>query len=312
VRAGFFFATLPFVKKAQQKLIVIVGPTASGKSDLAVSLAQKYSGEIISADSRQIYRALDIGTAKVTTAEMKGVPHHLIDIRDVGESYSAEAFKRDAARLITQITERGNVPIIVGGTFFYIDMLLGRTGSPKVAPNLELRAALEAETAETLFKKLQIADPQRAQTIDRHNKRRLVRALEIIDALGEVPRIEQKASPYDALILGIEIGKENLRARFSERAMRWIKGGFLHEIESLLLSGISEKTLSEIGFEYALGIDLFEGKIGLEEFQKRFVEKNWQYAKRQLMWLKRDKSIVWISPSERKETNILVDTFLRN
>jgi tRNA dimethylallyltransferase len=298
--------------KAVPKLIVIVGPTASGKSDLAISLAKKYGGEIISADSRQIYKGLDIGTAKITKKEMAGIPHHLIDILSVGETYSAETFKRDAARLIEEITERGSIPIIVGGTFFYIDMLLGKTSAPKVAPNETLRATLEASSAEDLFKKLGAADPKRAETIDRHNKRRLVRALEIVDALGTVPAVVKSKSPYNELILGIEIDKTMLRKRFEERGEAWLKNGFLKEIQTLLASGIPKKALSEIGFEYELGIDLALGNITQERFLQRFVEKNWQYAKRQSMWLKRDKSIVWISPSEKQEVDVLVEAFLRN
>jgi tRNA dimethylallyltransferase len=297
---------------AGQKIIVIVGPTASGKSGLAISLAKKYGGEIISADSRQIYKGLDIGTAKVTKKEMSGISHHLIDILNVGETYSAEAFKKDASLLITEIADRGNIPIIVGGTFFYVDMLLGKTSAPKVAPNEKLRAELEAYDAESLYKKLEKADPKRAETIDRHNKRRLIRALEIINVLGSVPAIVKKKPLYTALTLGIEIDKTVLRERFLERGKAWLKNGFLKEIQDLLQSGVQEKVLREIGFEYELGMALAEKNITEEQFLERFVEKNWQYAKRQLMWLKRDKSIMWISASEKQEVDILVESFLRN
>lgn len=302
------------MEKAQPKpkIVVIVGPTASGKSSLAVALAKKYHGEIISADSRQIYKKLDIGTAKITEAEMEGVPHHLIDIIDIEQSYSAEQFKKDASLLVEEIAERGNMPIVVGGTFFYVDLLLGKIGTPKVPPDAALREELEKLSAPALYERLKTQDEKRAETIDHHNKRRLVRALEVVAALGHVPTIEVRQSPYDALILGIAIDKEGLREKFRTRAQEWLKNGFLTEIGHLLDSEVKSERLSEIGFEYQLGQELYEKKISEEVFIERFVQKNWQYAKRQLTWLKRDKSIVWVYPAEKTEVHLLVENFLRN
>ena len=292
------------------KVIIVVGPTASGKSDLAITLAQKYGGEIISADSRQIYRKLDIGTAKTTSEEMKGVPHHLIDILDTSASYSAADFKKDARETIDSIIDRGNRPIIAGGTFFYIDALLERVGTADVPPNQELREKLEAMPNDSLYEALLKLDERRALEIDKDNKRRLVRALEIIEARGKVPEQSESISPYQTLFLGIKVEKNELRKRFTKRAKKWLQNGFLEEVQELLSSGVSDERLSEIGFEYKLGIDLLHKKITEATFLQMFEEKNWQYAKRQLTWLKKDTSINWVTHSDKREIDLLIKQFL--
>jgi tRNA dimethylallyltransferase len=295
-----------------QKVVVIVGPTASGKSALGVELALRYHGEIISADSRQIYRGLDIGTAKITEAEKRGVPHHLLDIRDPHETYTAHQFAADADTAIAGIANRGKLPIIVGGTFFYIDTLLGKAAAAPVAPNLELRAELEEEDAATLMKRLQRLDPARVATIDQNNKRRIMRAIEIATALGSVPGPQKNEGRYDALILGIKVEKEELQKRYEERAQTWLSSGFKDEITALQRSGITQDRLRELGFEYALGIELMEGRLDEATFIARFIERNWQYAKRQYTWLKRDPAIRWVYPSEKAEVDLLVEQFLIN
>jgi tRNA dimethylallyltransferase len=296
----------------KQKVIVVVGPTASGKSALGVELALRYNGEIISADSRQIYRGLDIGTAKITQEEKRGVSHHLIDIRDPGETYTVQQFAEDAGSIIADIARRGKLPVIVGGTSFYIDTLLGRIMPAPVEPDSQLRAELEDEDAPALLERLRILDPVRAESIDASNKRRVIRAIEIATALGSVPRQEAAESPYDALILGIKMEKEELRKRYAERASAWLAAGFKDEVARLLASGIAPQRLRELGFEYELGRELLEKKLNEDSFTDRFVEKNWQYAKRQYTWLKRDSAINWIYPSEKAEADILVQQFLIN
>lgn len=294
------------------KIIVVVGPTASGKSGLAIALAKKYQGEIISADSRQIYKKLDIGTAKVTKEEMAGVPHHLIDIIDIDDTYSAIDFKKDARRIIAEIIARGNTPIIAGGTFFYVDALLGKVSAPEVLPNHALREKLEVMDVDSLYNALLKVDERRAATIDPKNKRRLVRALEIVEALGMVPEQAPENLAYTALVLGIKTDKEELRGRMRDRAIVWLKNGFIEEIQGLLDSGITRERLAEIGFEYQLGLDYIDGTLSEEAFIQSFEEKNWQYAKRQITWLKRDKSIHWVFLSEQRETDLMVSNFLIN
>ena len=279
------------------KVVVIAGPTASGKTSLSIKLAKKYNGEVISADSRQIYRGLDIGTGKVTKEEMSGVPHHLLDIIDPTDSYTADAFKKAGAKAINEITNRNHLPIIAGGTFFYVDTLLGRVTAPTIAPNPALRAKLETYTADELYAELRERDPRRALEMDPKNGRRLVRALEIVAELGAVPIIPTD-EPYDVLTIGIITEKEALRVRFKQRAEEWLEEGFMNEIKEILESDLSRTRLQEIGFEYMLGIELFEKQINKEEFLQKFIEKNWQYAKKQTMWLKRDKTIQWFKKDE--------------
>lgn len=281
-------------------VLVIIGTTASGKTALAVELANRFDGEVISADSRQVYRGLDIGTAKVTAEEMQGVPHHLLDVADVSEVYNAADFVRDGQAAIADITTRGKLPIIAGGTFFYVDLLLGSTTMPKVPPNPQLRAELETMSTDELFAELRERDSARAATIDPHNKRRLVRALEIIAALGHVPRIPTD-QPYHPLWLGITRSKDELRERFAKRAKSWLHNGFREEVRWLYNQAVSPQQLAEFGFEYSLGHLLQEETITEAEFIEQFTAKNWQYAKKQQTWLKRNENIQWLSPMQLPE-----------
>ena len=177
------------------KLLVIVGPTASGKSDIAVRLAQKYNGEVISADSRQVYKGLDIGTGKITAAEMKGIPHWCLDVADPHERFTAMDWKEQAEKAIVDIVSRGKLPIICGGTGFYISALIDDLGFPDVEANTEEQKKLEEKTAEELFEELKKLDPARAATIELKNKRRLARAIIIARELGSVPAITRPKEP---------------------------------------------------------------------------------------------------------------------
>ncbi|MCB9812034.1 tRNA (adenosine(37)-N6)-dimethylallyltransferase MiaA [Candidatus Nomurabacteria bacterium] len=285
--------------RKKPKVVTVVGPTASGKTDLTIKLAEHFAGEVISADSRQVYCGLDIGTAKVTPEEMAGIPHHLIDVADVQTIYTAADFKRGASAAIADITSRGKLPIIAGGTFFYVDALLGNVQLPEVPPNETLRAELEEKDITELLALLTELDPTRAQTIDAQNKRRLIRAIEIAEVLGSVSA-EKTECPYEVLTIGLITEKETLRERFGLRAKNWLEGGLLQEVEGLLAQGITKGRLQEIGFEYTLALELLDGGITEEQFTQKFIEKNWQYAKRQLTWLKRDQTIRWFDKDDKK------------
>ena len=291
------------------KIVVIVGPTASGKTSLSIKLAKEFNGEIISADSRQIYKGLDIGTGKVTEEEMSGVPHHLLDIINPSDTYTADAFKKAGTQAIEEIRSRNHLPIIAGGTFFYVDTLLGRITTPEIPPNPALRAKLETYTTDELYSELRERDPRRASEMDPQNGRRLIRALEIVSALGAVP-VTPTDEPYEVLTIGIITEKEALRARFKQRAEEWLEQGFMGEIQNLLDSDLPRKRLQEIGFEYMLGIELCEKEITIEEFLQKFIEKNWQYAKKQIMWLKRDKTIQWFEKGDAETISSTVQKFL--
>ena len=282
------------------KIMVIVGPTASGKTSLSIKLAKQHNGEVISADSRQVYRGLNLGTGKVTAEEMEGVPHHLLDIVDPKEIYTAADFVRDGRATITDILSRGKLPIIVGGTFFYTDALLGRIVTPEVPPNPTLRAELEKLSAEQLFSKLEAVDPVRADEIDRHNPRRLVRALEIADALGSVPQLPAEEL-YDAQILGIKIDQETLHKNIHNRLQARFDAGMIDEVKALYEHGLSYERMEDLGLEYRYIARYLKGELSYEDMVTTLETKIRQFAKRQMTWLKRDKSIEWIS--DPKVTN---------
>jgi len=281
------------------KIVIVVGPTASGKTGLAIEIAKKFAGEVISADSRQVYRKLDIGTAKTTKKEMGTIPHHLIDVVDINDIYNATNFKNEANITIQQIVKKDKLPIIAGGTFFYIDTLLGRITTPEVPPNNELRVELEKLNTKTLVARLEKIAPNRYLTIDVNNRRRLIRAIEIAHSLGFVPEAGEIDCPYEVFTIGIKTDKEELRVKFSDRAKQWLEGGFLAEINSVLENNVSRKRLEEIGFEYKLGLQLLDSEITKDEFIQKFIEKNWQYAKRQMTWLKRDETIEWFEKDDQ-------------
>ncbi len=282
--------------KEKPKILAIVGPTASGKTSLSIQLAKKFNGEIISADSRQVYRGLDMGTGKVTQDEMQGVPHHLLDVVDPENTYTVADYVRDGRKAIADILSRNKLPIIVGGTFFYVDALLGRVSAPEVPPNEELRTKLELMTNNELFALLKQKDAKRAETIDKDNPRRLIRALEIIDAIGVVPETKPEEL-YDALTLGMTITKDDLQRNIHTRLVERLEKGMIDEVVNLHKSGLSYELMSDRGIEYKYIVEYLENKITNEEMCALIETKSLQYAKRQMTWLKRNANIVWVEPS---------------
>jgi tRNA dimethylallyltransferase len=291
------------------KVVVIVGPTASGKTSLGVEIAKKFNGEIISADARQVYKGLDIGSGKVTPEEMDGVPHHLLDIADPNEVYTAADFKRDGEKVITDIVSRDKQPIIAGGTFFYIDTLLGRTSLPDVPPNPELREKLETLSTDVLYNSLLRLDPKRAETIDKHNKVRLVRALEIIEALGSVPEAKSEEL-YDAFTLGIEIPKELLHQNIRARLFARLDQGMVEEVGRLHENGLSWKRLESLGLEYRYIAEYLQEKVTKEEMLEKLETEIRHFAKRQMTWLRQDNAIHWFRPEEKERIYDEIQAFL--
>lgn len=294
------------------KIIVIVGQTASGKTALSLEVAKHFSGEVINADSRQIYKGLNIGTEKITPEEMEGITHHLLSIISPEHAYSAQQFKEDADSAIAQIVGRNHLPIITGGTFFYVDVLLRKMVPPMITPNLALREELEQKDTETLFSELEAKDPVRASAIDPHNKRRIMRALEILDVLPSVPKQEQQEDPYDPLVIGISADKKVLRERLRARAVQAVDRGLFEETEKLLSEGVTKERLSEIGLEYKLVLLFLDGTITKDQLIQKLEEKNWQYAKRQFLWLKRDSSIEWFKKEDQASIMERITEFLCN
>lgn len=296
----------------RQKVLVIVGPTASGKSALAVSLARKFGGEIISADSRQVYKGLDLGTGKITRRGMMGVPHYLLDEVSPHRIFTAHDFVARATKTISDISRRGKLPIIAGGTGFYIDALVGRIALPNVQMNNGLRTRLEKMAAEQLFALLKKRDPVRAKTIDRHNKRRLVRALEIAAALGHVPDISGLRNHYfDALWVGISRAPQESEPRIRARFHARMKAGMLGEARRLHKKGLSYKKMEALGLDYKFLALLLQKKISRKEFDDMLVRESMRYAKRQMTYWRRNKSIKWFRSSESGKIADLVEKWLR-
>ena len=279
-----------------QQVLIIVGPTASGKSALGVELARHFGGEIVSADSRQVYRGLDIGTGKVTMREMKGVPHHLLDVASPKSRFTAHRFRELAERAIRGIGARGKLPIVVGGTGFYVDILLGRGQLPDVPPDPEFRKNLESLSTDELFLKLCTTDARRAETIDKHNRPRLIRALEIANVLGSVPEPAEKTPPYDALWIGTVVPKDVLEQKIRVRLAARLRRGMIREAIRLHDQGLSFRRMEELGLEYRHLARFLTGTVSREEMEQNLARDILHYAKRQLTYWRRNKEIHWYAP----------------
>jgi tRNA dimethylallyltransferase len=279
------------------KLIVVLGPTASGKSALSIALAQRFQGEIVSADSRQVYRGLDIGTAKVTPAERALVPHHLLDVVDVQEVYTVSQYQQAAIAAINSILERGHQPLLVGGSPHYIQAVVDHLDIPRVPPQMELRTRLETRPLGELLGQLEELDPESAATIDRNNRRRVIRALEVCIVSGK-PFSQQRgiASPlYESLLLGIRWPRDVLYRRIDTRVDERMQQGMVQEVQALLDRGIDHQRLEALGLEYRYISRWLQGKFSSEaEMVQRLKYAIHDFTRRQLTWFRRDQRIVWI------------------
>ena len=290
-----------YLKNLNKKIIVIIGPTASGKSAFGVRLAKKLNGEVISADSRQIYKGLYLASGKITKKEMGGIPHHCLDLVSPKTIFSAERYAKCAQKAVKDILKHGKTPIIVGGTGFYIDIALGRMKTANVAPNWKLRRALEKKSAETLFKMFKKLDPARAKTIEPQNKRRLIRAIEIVKLSKKKGFKKQNILIYqyinnaDLVWLGIKIKPKDLRKKINARLEKRIKAGMINEIKKLYQSGVSWKRLDDLGLEPRWISRYLRGLVGKKEMIQKLQTAIWRYSRRQMTWFKRNKKIRWIT-----------------
>lgn len=281
--------------KRKDRIIVILGQTSTGKSDFAVKIAKMVNGEIISADSRQVYKGMNLGTGKITKKEMSGIPHHLLDVVSPKKIFSVDEYKKLADKKIKEIISHGKVPIICGGTGFYIDAIVYGIEFPTVKPNIKLRKKLEKLTNEALLKYLIKLDKSRAKNIDIKNKVRLIRAIEIVKVLGKVPKIKNKVR-YDTIKIGLTLPDEILKEKIKTRLAARIKKGMLREIKKLHDEGVSWKRMNELGLEYRYGALYLQGKITKQEMIEKLNTEIWHYAKRQKTWFKRDKNTIWVDP----------------
>jgi tRNA dimethylallyltransferase len=292
-----------------KKLLVIVGPTASGKSSLAIELAKKLNGEIISADSRQIYKGLEIGSGAVTKKESQGIKHHLIGIASLKSTASAARYQKLARNAMRDVWSRGKLPIVCGGTGFYIQAAVDGIIMPSVKPNKKLRIKLGDKTARELSEMLRALDLKRWQSIDKNNKRRLVRSIEIARSLGSIPPLKSKPIEADVEFLGIDISKDELARLIKKRVKGMIRRGFIDETRKLIRNGMPEEKINEFGFEYRDAVAYLNGIIKSKAaLTDSMAKQSLQYAKRQMTWFRRDKRIHW-SKNKTETTKIVKEFF---
>ncbi len=301
----------------KQKLIAIAGPTASGKTSLSVELALRLNGEVISADSMQVYRHMDIGTAKVTKEEAKGIPHHLIDILDPEEEWNVMLFQQKAKEAIADISSRGKIPILCGGTGFYVHALLYDTDFAEEEGD-ELRESLEREMEEqgpeAMHARLLQVDPESAAAIHPNNRKRVIRALEYYMMHGRPisrhnAEQHERSSPYDFLLFGIDMDRAVLYDRIERRVDQMMEEGLVQEVQDLLAQGIRPGMTSMQGLGYKEMIPYLEGKEELEESVRVLKRDTRHFAKRQLTWFRKEKDMIWLRADDPNES--LVSQALR-
>ena len=285
----------------RERVIAIVGQTASGKSRLGIDLARKVQGSVVSADSRQVYRGLDIGSGKVSKREQRAVPHYLLDVVDPRRVYSVAQYVRAARHAIKTINRQGRVPIIVGGTGFWIDALLLGTSIPAVPPNPLLRKALAKRSVASLFAQLKRLDPKRAKTIDRHNPVRLIRALEIVLTTKKRVPPTSMLQRYDMLWLGVQLPPRKLRNLIHSRLQRRMRAGLAGEVRNLLQRGVPARRLLDLGLEYRYVTLYLQGKLTRKEMEVQLETAIRQFAKRQMTWFKRNPEIHWVRNASQAE-----------
>ena len=281
-----------------EKVIVVIGPTSVGKTKMGVALAKKLNGEVISGDSMQVYRQMDIGTAKVTIEEMEGVTHHCIDILDPKDQYSVHDFQQTVRKQITEITNRGHVPIIVGGTGLYIKAALyDYTFSEMENNHDEINKKYKDYTNEQLYAHLKQIDEESAKILHFNNRRRVLRAIEIYEQTGqkksEMINEQEHICLYDAYFVGLTLPRELLYERINLRVDLMMKNGLQGEMESVIKQGLTRENQSMKAIGYKEWFDYFEGKCDLNEVSENIKKHSRQYAKRQYTWFKNQFDVHW-------------------
>lgn len=288
----------------KEKLLAVVGPTAVGKTKVSIELAKALDGEVINGDAMQVYKGMDIGTAKTTQEEMQGIPHHLFDFKDPDEPYSAAEFQALALPLVTEINERGRLPIVVGGTGLYIKALTHHYHFGKGEADPDFRKEMEhivaTEGADRLYEKLKAIDPESAERIHPNNVRRIIRALEIYHATG-VPasqrRKREERSPYILTTVGLTMDRARLYRRIDERVDRMIEEGLLNEVKRLYESGVRDRpSVQAIGYKEIYAY--LRGECTMETAIDRLKKNSRRYAKKQYTWFRRQMDVRWFDVDE--------------
>ena len=279
-------------------LIVICGPTASGKSQLAIDLAKEFDGEIVNADTMSLYRNMNIGTAKVMPDERQDIAHHMIDVLDPSEDANVAWFQRETRKVIDDIIARGKRPILVGGTGLYIKAVVDEMNFPETNPEIRDRLNAEAEEIgkEAMYKRLQELDPAAAIAIDSQNLRRVIRALEVIEITGKpyTANLPQEGATYypNSTWIGLDVPREVLDERIKIRAMKMFEDGLIEEVRDLVIDGLMSGTTARLGHGYAQIIE-FQMGLNMDPIEETIIVTR-QYARRQETWFKREKRINWI------------------
>ncbi|MCC5909891.1 MAG: tRNA (adenosine(37)-N6)-dimethylallyltransferase MiaA [Clostridiaceae bacterium] len=304
----------------KKKLVIIVGPTAVGKTSTAIEVAQKLNGEIISADSMQIYKHMNIGTAKPTTDEMQGIPHHLLDIIKPDEDFSVAEFQRKAKEIITQITTNNKMPIIAGGTGLYINSIIYNMDFTSTVSNWELRKQLQEEADkygnEYIHNKLKDIDLELANKIHKNNVKRVIRAIEIFqesgEKIGDFKNDIQLNNEYDFIIIGLTRDREELYERINKRVDIMIESGLINEVEKLIEMGYYENLIAFKGLGYKEIIKYLKREYSLEDAKEILKRDTRRYAKRQLTWFRGLKDIKWFNLSQYTSQEKLINNIIED
>ena len=302
----------------KQRVIIIGGPTASGKSSLAVALARHFDGEILNADSMQVYRDMDVGTAKPSIEERRGIPHHLLDVVDPDEDFNAAIYRALAVPRLKEIASKKKLCLVVGGTGLYIKTLLGGLidcPPPVQALRDELRQECDEHGTDILYERLRLLDPESALKIHPHDKLRIIRALEIIHLTHERPSSLMRKhgfrnAPFHALKICLQIERKHLYHRIDERCHAMIENGLLGETEALLKKGYSPKLKPMMSLGYRHMINYLEGAWDFDESLRRLQADTRRYAKRQLTWFRADPEAIWMAPGQMDKIIEKIDEFI--
>jgi tRNA dimethylallyltransferase len=289
-------------------IIVLTGPTASGKTEMSLNIAKKYNCEIICADSMTVYQGMDIGTDKITASDMTGIPHHLLDMVKPDEEFNAAIFCEKAKELVLDIQSRGKIPMFVGGSVMYLDAYVYDYQMPEIAPNQELRDELEGKDNEELFKKLCECDPDCEWTVDRHNKRRIIRAIEICTTSGKPLAAQRKKMPFpnNVLYLAVDLEREELYKKIDQRVDDMFRIGFVDEVKGLHQIYDHNTAMQAAGYRQV--IQFLDGEIDLETAIAKTKQVHRNYAKRQLTWLRGNVDVKWVK--NQVEANNIIENFL--
>ncbi|MCM1266414.1 MAG: tRNA (adenosine(37)-N6)-dimethylallyltransferase MiaA [Bacteroidales bacterium] len=291
----------------KKPLIILTGPTAVGKTSLSIALAKAIDGEIVSADSMQVYRHMDIGSAKITEAEMAGVPHHLIDVLEPTESFNVVVFQKLAKEAMEKIYERGSIPILVGGTGFYIQAVLYDIDFTENDEDASLRKELaglaEKEGPEALYERLRAVDPKACESIHANNVKRVIRALEFYEKTGQPiskhnETQRQNVSPYRFAYFVLNEERERIYQKIDLRVDRMMAAGLVEEVQTLKEMGCTRDMVSMQGLGYKEILQYLDGELSLEEAVYRIKRDTRHFAKRQLTWFRREKDVIWLEKQE--------------